>query len=163
MDTEVTHAPHPSGRIQVLANPIALPGKCVICGASDNDDGRKYIDIGFELDFYGVFYFCTHCMSEMAASLGYISPSLFKVVEEENLEASNKIRELEAENVKLRVALNSVDFLGTLRAPSSGVADNQEPVEPKRSTSTKSLKSNNEPRSSNVSKSGEAEFADDIL
>lgn len=93
--------------------PVALPGKCIICGASDNTDGRFYIDFGFEIDFYGVVYFCSHCLSECAAAVGYISPSLFKVVDEENKEFASKLSELSAENVKLRVGLSQLDFLGS--------------------------------------------------
>lgn len=143
---------HPSGRVQVQPLPNALPGKCSLCGASDNVDGREYIDIGFELDFYGVIYFCTHCMSEIAAAIGYIGPENYADLGKENTSLLSELSGLSAENVKLRVALNSLDFLGSHGALVDDVADTKESIEAKRRDNTKSAKQINEPGRTNVSK-----------
>lgn len=142
-----------SSRVKVLDFPVALPGKCVICG-SVGGDGRKFIDIGFELDFYGVIYFCEYCFSQTATGLGYIAPSLFKVIELENEELAYKVSLLEAENVKLRTALSELDFLGTRGI--SGVAEHtaKSPVKREKSPDPKPAKQINEPGSSNVPKTG---------
>lgn len=138
--------------MKILENPVALPGKCACCGASDNDDGRKYVDIGFELDFYGVVYFCTHCLSEIAAAVGYVAPSLFKVVEEENFELANKVSGLSAENVKLRVALDHLDFLGTGSDSDVSTTVVEESTEPKRPVDPKPAKPVDESGHTNVPK-----------
>lgn len=65
-------APNPQSRVQVLNTPIMAPGKCVICGAVDSDNGRKYIDFAFQQDWYGAVYFCTLCMVDVSAACGYV-------------------------------------------------------------------------------------------
>lgn len=103
---------HQSGRVQVLDAPVALPGKCVQCGSSTNSDGRKFVDIGFELDYYGVIYFCTHCLTELSNALGYANPEQVKDLEDRLSEIVDHVARIEAENVKLRNALSNLDFLG---------------------------------------------------
>jgi hypothetical protein len=48
--------------------PVTAPGKCVSCGAADFD--RKYIDLGFDIDFYGRVYTCIECFSQGVEELG---------------------------------------------------------------------------------------------
>lgn len=60
----------PTSRLKILDVPVMAPGKCVLCGSSAGD--RQYIDFGFEFDWYGVVYFCSHCMSEMSAALNFV-------------------------------------------------------------------------------------------
>lgn len=52
-----------NSRVRLLDRPLAVPGKCAICGAVD----RKVIDIGFNLDYYGAVYFCVICIKEITA------------------------------------------------------------------------------------------------
>lgn len=146
--------------MKLLPLPVALPGKCIICGASDNDDGRQYIDIGFEIDFYGVIYFCSHCMSEAAVAIGYRSPSLFQVIDDENKSLLKEFAELSAENVKLRVALNQLDFLGSNDSANNVGVNTKEPVKQKRPDNHKPAKQINEPRPTNVSKTGNDDLGD---
>jgi hypothetical protein len=154
--------------VKVIPHPIALPGKCSLCGASDNDDGRKYVDIGFELDFYGVIYFCTHCFIQIADSIGYIAPEVNEVIYNDMARHANRVSELEAENVKLRVSLSSLDFLGshgTVNDFDSGI---EESVVEEGRDNSKPSKSTDEPGHTNVpkagksksAKSGQAEFDD---
>lgn len=128
-----------------------------MCGSSNTEDGRQYIDIGFEIDYYGVVYFCTHCVSEIAMAIGYRSSSLFKVIEEENLEYANTLSEFRTENVKLRVALSQLDFLGS----SGNIHDDfdpgiKEPVKGKGSDDTKPVEQTNESGRANVPKTGKS-------
>lgn len=58
-----------SDRIQILSAPIQLPGVCGLCGTSRTDD-RQYIDLGLWVEYYGQFYFCTFCMTQMVNRLG---------------------------------------------------------------------------------------------
>lgn len=144
--------------MKVLPTPLALPGKCALCGSSDNDDGREYIDIGFELDFYGVIYFCTHCFGEIAYAIGFAKPLIARL-ENENKKFLEEIAGLSAENVKLRVSLNSLDFLG-----SHGTFDDFDPgvkesVVTEGPDNSKPSKSTDESRSANVPKTGKSKSA----
>lgn len=49
-----------NGRFRYLERPAIAPGKCAVCGAVD----RPVVDIGLDLDFYGVVYFCVDCLGE---------------------------------------------------------------------------------------------------
>lgn len=147
---------HPSGRVKVLPLPLALPGKCVICGASNNDDGRFYIDFGFEIDFYGVVYFCSHCFSEVAATIGFISPATYESLKLDVEHAREDKLKLGAENVKFRVALRQLDFLGSHGAIVDFDPGVEESAEQKRSDNSKSAKQTDEPGRTNVSKTGKS-------
>lgn len=49
--------------------PYFAPGKCANCGASKND-GRRYINIGLDLEWYGFVYFCGECIKDIANTMG---------------------------------------------------------------------------------------------
>lgn len=57
-----------NGRFRVLERPSVAPGKCGVCGAVD----KPVIDFGFDLDYYGVVYFCIECICEAASLLGMV-------------------------------------------------------------------------------------------
>ena len=61
----------PNSRFTILDNPNREPGVCAVCGSAGGDD-RKFVDFGKQLDWYGAVYFCTHCVIELAASIGFI-------------------------------------------------------------------------------------------
>lgn len=67
----------PQSRIQVLDVPISLPGVCTMCG-SPGGDGRKFLDFGFQLDWYGAVYFCSECIKEFAQAANYIPVGAFE-------------------------------------------------------------------------------------
>lgn len=80
---EITTYAHVSGsRIQILNAPTQLPGICAICGTSRNDD-RKYVDFGLDVDYVGVIYFCTFCMTELINRLGCLTQEQSAVLEAE--------------------------------------------------------------------------------
>lgn len=57
-------------RFKVLnSNQMIAPGKCSGCGKFSND---AFIDMGLELEFYGVVYMCGSCFSEAALLIGYV-------------------------------------------------------------------------------------------
>lgn len=64
----MTAQPSPNSRFQVVDRPVAAPGKCAVCGATD----RACVDFGMDIDDYGVFYLCTHCMREGALVTGLV-------------------------------------------------------------------------------------------
>lgn len=120
--------------------PVSLPGKCAVCGNPGNDE-RKFIDFGFSLDFYGVVYICTYCWLEGSQRIGVTSKEQFEESQRLLEEASARYAEMEAENVRLRVALSQLDFLRPDR--SSGVSGNHTPESTKaeKQASGKSTKS----------------------
>lgn len=78
------------GKYRILDVPDESPGKCGNCGASKND-GRKYIDFGLHVDWYGAVHLCSHCLKDIAAAMG-----LFESLKEE-LQKANETND----NVKL--------------------------------------------------------------
>ena len=57
------------GKYRILDVPDVAPGKCSNCGSSKND-GRKYVDIGLHIDWYGALYLCSPCLHDIADSAG---------------------------------------------------------------------------------------------
>lgn len=49
--------------------PYYKPSKCANCG-STKVDGRKYVNFGLEIDWYGIVYLCTLCLNDVATDAG---------------------------------------------------------------------------------------------
>lgn len=62
-------------KYRILQVPDVQPGKCANCGASKND-GRRYIDIGLDIQWYGALMLCGLCLKDIATEFG-----LFKDLE----------------------------------------------------------------------------------
>lgn len=114
------------------------------------------MDIGFEIDFYGVIYFCTHCIAEIAHALGYITYDENKKLKEQIDGYIDHVSELSAENVKFRVALSQLDFLGSHGAVVDNDTSAEKPVEQKRLDNSKSVKQVDEPGPTNIPKTGKS-------
>lgn len=85
-------------KYRVLAVPDVSPGKCANCGASKND-GRKYIDFGLHVDWYGAVYLCGTCLQDVAREMG-----LFKELESQLVEVEIKstvVEELREQGAQL--------------------------------------------------------------
>lgn len=85
-----------ASKVRVLDAATALPGTCVICG-SPGGDGRKFVDIDMDIEYYGAVYFCSHCMNQVAQALGCLMPedvdilrSQYEGLQQDRLEARNK-------------------------------------------------------------------------
>lgn len=145
--------------------PPCLPGKCSICG-NTGEAGRKFLDIGLELDFYGVVYFCNLCLSSsILPHLELVPLDMLVQVQEELEEAKAATTELEIQNNELRSVLESLSKLGFNSSTDSDAASAESDVATdsgseqsksattnKRSTRGKagSVKSTNESGSTNV-------------
>lgn len=70
-------------RVTVMDYPVALPGRCAICGYGGGDSNRRFIDFGLQLDYYGAVNFCTECIREVAESIGYVPREFLDKAEEE--------------------------------------------------------------------------------
>ena len=150
-----------SDRVQVLDFLNALPGKCAMCGyPGGQGDGRKFVDIGFDLDFYGQVVFCSHCMGQIAERLGYVPQERVQHLYDDLEKSVNQIQLMGAENAKLRHGLSSLDFLPRhIDTSNEGTA--KESRDP-RQVNSKSSKSSNEPGRKNVqSNDGNRKSSDD--
>ena len=76
-------------KYRIIDVPDFTPHKCANCGASKND-GRKYIDFGNQIDWYGTMYLCGHCVHDIADNMG-----MFDSLRKELEEAANKGVEVE--------------------------------------------------------------------
>lgn len=73
-------------KYRILDVPDLKPGKCANCGSSKND-GRKYVDFGLEVDWFGIVFICGICLGDVARQMG-----LFKVYEDKIAELESKLK-----------------------------------------------------------------------
>jgi hypothetical protein len=144
-----------TGRFHVLDQPYAAPSKCAFCGLGHSQDGKvSFIDTTLDLDFYGVVYICSTCLTEIAASLDYVSPQYWKTLKESYDQIYDENDRLAAENAGLRDAVNILtghtcisshvspeSYAGekedpNYEDPASGVTSGVEPSEPKSDSSS---------------------------
>lgn len=60
-------------KYKILDAPYYKPAKCANCG-STKVDGRKYVDFGLEIDWYGIIYLCSLCLGDVVKNLGVLEP-----------------------------------------------------------------------------------------
>jgi len=120
-----------SNKVRISDVPAAAPGKCVVCGYTGGDLGgtRKFIDVGLDIDFYGVVYFCTDCMDATAEILGYITPEKAAALSEDNARLSLRVGELEVMEAKLNDIRTSI-WPDTRALPEPVIISNPDPVAP---------------------------------
>jgi hypothetical protein len=167
-----TYAQLESSRIRILDAPILNPGTCALCGASRTDD-RKYVDFGLTVDYVGVIYFCTFCMTELANRVGCATAEQTKKLEDELNSARQAILDFQAEKAALDDAISTLRstglFSGTDLSPitnpanppvaESGNIQDVVSTESKSNRSNKSTKqSDSEQGSVSISKSGSDDF-----
>ncbi len=99
-------------RIQILSQPRALPGHCILCGYPGGE-GRKFVDFNFDLDFFGAVIFCDKCILAVLEKLDFVSNDRASALNETIIKQMEDIQQLEAENAKLRAAFDSLDFIPT--------------------------------------------------
>lgn len=92
------------GRVQVIDVPIALPGKCVICGYVGGD-GRKFVDFNWQMDWYGAIIFCENCMTEVMETINYVHEDKYNKLALEHKELTEKLLSLEKVNQELKNVL----------------------------------------------------------
>lgn len=107
----ITFATADSSRIRILDTPILAPGVCCICGAGRNDD-RKYIDLGIDVDYIGVMYFCTFCMTELANTLGCLMPEQAQQLRDELDSARQTIINFQQEKAAVHGAVDAIRRTG---------------------------------------------------
>jgi len=100
-----------TSKVQILEAPRLAPGTCMLCGTSRNDD-RQYIDIGKDIQYVGVIYFCTFCMTQIANTLGCLMPEQTKALEDELDAARQRILEFEIKDRTLNDAITTLRDTG---------------------------------------------------
>lgn len=109
-----------TSKVQILESPRLAPGTCVLCGTSRTDD-RQYIDIGLTVEYVGVIYFCTFCMTEVANRIGCYTIEQSKQLEDELDRARQRILEFETKDSALNDVIthlrNSNLFSDTVSVP----------------------------------------------
>lgn len=86
-------------KYRVLAFPDFKPGKCANCGCAKNDGSRKYVDFGLEIDWYGMVYLCTLCLTDIAKNAGLFDEQDKKI--EEITAAALKLSDLQEQGTTL--------------------------------------------------------------
>jgi len=108
-----------AAKVQVLAAPRLAPGHCCICGSSDQES-RDFIDMGWEIDFFGVVYICTFCFSEVVNILGCLTKEQSEALEHENNILRQRIVDFQAKELAIHDAADKLRASGLLDFASSG-------------------------------------------
>lgn len=120
-----------SGRFKLLDQPYALPSKCAFCSLGHNQDGKvSFIDTTLDLDFYGVVYICSNCLTEISKSLGYIPPKDYMELRQSYQDIYDENDRLVAENSGLRDAVNILTghtCISSHISPESYAGDKEDP------------------------------------
>lgn len=114
-----------ASKIQLLEAPRLAPGVCAVCGASRSDD-RQYIDMKWDIDFYGVVYLCTFCFTEAVNTLGCLTKEQSEALEAENDRLRQEIIDFRLERDAIHDIANKLRDTGLIdfvTARSSGDAD----------------------------------------
>src|SRR5437762_1207005 len=108
-------------RFQLLeANQLELPHKCNVCGGFS---GRKFVDFGAWVEFYGVVYICDQCFVGAAKVVGCVPAALYGSIEKKLDESSKVISQLIEENRRLRDAVDSLRIISNPIATSDSNSD----------------------------------------
>lgn len=124
-------------KYRILQVPDMNMAKCANCGSAKND-GRKYIDFGLYIEWYGTVFLCTLCIKDIAMNAGLFEPLEQEV---EKLKFS-KIKEEEKEELKKAVlhTLEEVNaqFVNLYSSPDDSSSDRTPSVVFSENESTKS-------------------------
>lgn len=101
--------------------PDTQPGKCSNCGGFSRD-GRKYVDIGVEVEFYGILMFCSLCVADIARTLGLFKAHEIKILQLEEEVSRLKTQSIDAEELKNTV-LQTYEKVKSVFDNSSGTPD----------------------------------------
>lgn len=99
------------GQVQVVDNLLALPAKCYYCGTSEPDRG-PWLDTGIEIEYYGVVYYCTLCMNDLANKMGYITPEVADELKLQVLELTSSNLSLQERCSALEYAIHALTKVG---------------------------------------------------
>jgi len=114
------------GQVQVVDIPEVLPQVCSVCGSGRLDDGRKYVDTGLSLDYYGIVYFCTICLDQIVRQVGSFVPiAEYKSLEQWVVFYRDKSEILTQKVGVLNDLVNNVDFLRSINDYIVNISDSR--------------------------------------
>lgn len=85
-------------KYRILDRPMIKPAKCANCGAH-KEDGRKYIDFGLDIDWFGIVYLCTLCLKDIALNSGVFDDFRTQIIQLEAKVATLQSVRNEGENI----------------------------------------------------------------
>jgi hypothetical protein len=140
--------------------PPCMPGKCAVCGGSGDKDS-EFLDIGLELDFYGVVYFCSICVfGDILKALDLVTQQKYDELSKEVESTSLELELMRAQNKELFSVLRSFGNLGIINTADNSnteqsavveaVPENSGTAKTATSTKSRSSKQTNESRSTGV-------------
>lgn len=105
IDVEKFQAENPQSRFRILDTAVLKPGICALCGSAGGD-GRQFVDFGKTMDWYGCVYFCTWCIGEAAALIGFAPKANYALALENNQQEISRVDDLYVDaKVKLNAAM----------------------------------------------------------
>lgn len=113
-------------RYLIQDTPYYKPHKCSNCGSA-KQDGRKYVNTGLELDFYGIVYFCTLCLDDIAKTVGLYNQYILQIEELKKIRNDLIAQNLQQEHLHERLE-NTMrqfkEFYDHVYIPSMGRVNN---------------------------------------
>jgi copper chaperone CopZ len=142
--------------IFVEDRPIHSPAKCGRCG-SVRYDGRKYVQFGMDIEFYGIVYLCSHCVREIYKAVFNGNDGLPVAQLESDL--ADALQTIELQQTLLNTREEQIETLentyGVVEPDSSPVAESSDspPVAESTDSGTKTGNSKSSGRKKPVTKS----------
>lgn len=128
-------------KYRILDRPDVNPAKCANCG-STRVDGRKYVDFGLQVDWYGVVFLCSLCLGDIALNAGILKAFEVRILQLEQIIASKESSDVKAEELQatfLSTYEGVKKYFDNLSSSGNGVPSDSD-------TSTSSDEASPEPR-----------------
>lgn len=139
-------------RFRILSyNELQYPHKCGTCGSFSGDNGKRYVDFGCWVEYYGTVYICTECFLGATTELNVVPMSRFKSIEQNNAELQVVVQTLISENRALRDGIDHIRSSITSRPNPDTNNDN---VVPSSESERRSTEPGLEPKDSSTVSSG---------
>jgi hypothetical protein len=120
-------------RVRVIkGTPPCSPGKCVICG-NCGDKESNFIDFGFDIDFYGIVYFCEICICQVLTVLDYIPTDELRRVKRKLVETQYMLDALKPRYEELAGVVQHIrdlDIVSDSSSEQSGVVEIEQASDP---------------------------------
>lgn len=97
--------------MELMPEPMALPGCCFKCRAGSNNRDF-FVDLEFSIDFHGAVYICNECIAEMAHAAGYILPEEARRLRFETNFYKEEVEELTTKVFGLEQAIDGLRIAG---------------------------------------------------
>lgn len=97
--------------MELMPEPMALPGCCFKCRAGSNNRDF-FVDLEFSIDFHGAVYICNECIAEMAHAAGYTLPEEARKLKFEANFFKEEVEELTTKIFGLEQAIDGLRIAG---------------------------------------------------